>query len=164
MSEARSPDTERRSLRLPVYVSRMGKSTTSKGQTEPKKGLVKGAIDFASSRAKDILKTMFPVPETDKIRKATAAHEALVKTYLAARSAEKKAADEKEAAGLALCHAVGKDLGLTGDGWELTWDLKAGQIDWQRLAADERISDATIEGYRKKGSRSLHIALAAKGA
>lgn len=125
-------------------------------------GIVKGAIDFASSRAKEILKTMFPVPETDKIRKATAAHEALIKTYLSARAAEKKAADEKEAAGNALCHAVGKDLGLAGDGWDLTWDLKAGSVDWQRLAADERISDATVEKYRKRGSRVLHIALAAK--
>lgn len=145
-----------------MYVSAMAKEKTKTAAPRPKPGLLKGALDFASSRAKDVLKTMFPAPETDKIRKATAAHETLVATYLAARDAEKKAGIEKEAAANALCHAVGRDLGLAGDGWDLTWGLKAGQIDWQRLAADERISEATIEKYRKKGSRTFHLSLSAK--
>lgn len=146
----------------------MATKTTTKSKTKAsaakttKFGAAKGAIDFTAANAKSIVKAMFPAPETNNVRKATAAHDALVDAYLAARDAEKKAAKQKEAAANAICHAIGKDLGLRGDGWQATWDRISGQIDWQRLAADEHIPIEKQETYRKVGSRSLDITLAKK--
>jgi hypothetical protein len=45
----------------------------------------------------------------------------------------------------------------TGDGWEVTWRLSRGNVDWKKAALDHGVTPEEAERYRGKGSRRLHF-------
>lgn len=115
------------------------------------------ALDYASNGIRDVLKTMFPKPETDNVRRASAKQASLMKRYVKLREAEGAAKKAKEAVGNELCHAIGKDLGLKGGGLLATWDATKGTIDYGSLLRDESITAEKVELYRGEASRSLSV-------
>lgn len=137
------------------------KKPTTKGAKSGPLPVVAHDIDLTSSKARKLLAERFPKPSGDML-KASPALERAAKVYVSARKAEAEAAARKEHAGNVLCAAIGNAKGLAGKGWDVEWDNRNGSIEWDKLAEDLKIPEATIEKYRRAPSRTLAFSLSAK--
>lgn len=114
-------------------------------------------IDLSKPDARKALAALFPRPENDTLIEASPELEAAALRYIEARDAAAVAAEKQAVAGNELCHAIAKNLGVTGVGWKATWDLAKGSVDWTALAKELAISDETIARHRKPSSRTLIV-------
>lgn len=120
-------------------------------------GVKKVEIDLTKRGARDALRALYPRPLTDTVLDATPELEAAALQYIEARDVAKIATEKKEIAGNVLCNAIGKNLGIRGDGWTATWDMSKGNVDWTTLAKDHNIPDEVIAKYRKHETRGLDV-------
>lgn len=114
-------------------------------------------IDLADPSARKALSSLYPSPVDELMIPATPELEAAALAYVEARDSATLANERKEAAGNVLCNAIGRHLGIEGDGWRAEWSLTKGSVDWTRLAKDKGIPDEEIAPYRKPSSRTLTV-------
>lgn len=114
-------------------------------------------IDLTKPAARKILVGIHPRPENEVYVDATPELERAALQYIEQRDVEKISKEKKEVAGNVLCNAIGKNLGLRGDGWKATWGMSKGNVDWARLAKEAGISDETIAKYRTPDRRGLDV-------
>lgn len=143
----------------------MGAKTKSTAAKAKGPGVKKPpTIDLTQPNARKALAALHPAPTNDLYLEASPEAEEAAAEYFAQRAAESSAKSGKELAGTQLCAAIGKNLGVRGDGWKATWGMRDGEIDWRGLAKAHGITDEQIETFRRPPSRSLDVREVADGA
>ena len=121
-------------------------------------GLAKTAtLDLTKPSARKALTGIYPRPESDVMLDATPELERAALEYVEQRDAETLAGDAKEVAGNLLCNAIGKNLGIRGDGWEARWDMSKGSVDWDGVVKELNIPPDVLERHRKPEKRVLLV-------
>lgn len=128
-----------------------------RGAKEPTSGTSKVEIDLTKPGARKALTALHPQPINETMIDATPSLETAALQYIEARDAATLATEKKETAGNVLCNAIGKNLGVVGEGWKAEWGMSKGNVDWTQLAKDLNISDEVIAKYRKPETRGLTV-------
>ena len=115
-------------------------------------------IDLDAPDARKKLIAIHPHVVRDELLTATAEAAEWVTRYEAAREIERDAVTDKEHAAGYICAAIGGAAGIVAGDVKATWLDSSGTVDWQALADELQISDATIERFRRPGSRVLRVA------
>jgi putative phage-type endonuclease len=90
----------------------------------------------------------------------TAEVEALARTYLTARDAEKAAQRAKTEAGNRLRKLIGDAAGYVGREWKATWTgTENGKPDWKAIAEEMGATEAVIAKHTPPGGRTLRVSL-----
>lgn len=120
-------------------------------------GVQKVVIDLTKPGARKALTALYPRPTSETYIDASAETEAAAFVYIEQRDAAKVASEKQQVGGNALCNAIGRNLGIRGNGWKATWDMSKGSVDWTQLAKDLQIPDEVIAKYRRPESRGLDV-------
>lgn len=123
----------------------------------------KVAIDLKQPNARKQLAALYPRPTSETFLEATPATRRAARKYIEQRDAESTAKAKKEVAGNVLCNAIGSNKGIKGDGWKATWDMKIGNVDWEKVCADYKIPKEALEKYRHGESRTIDVRELAEG-
>jgi hypothetical protein len=107
--------------------------------------------------AKKAITAAYPAPHAGKFIESTPASSDAALVYLTARDACAIAEGKKEAAGNVLRLEMGDAETMLGEGFEVTWKLQKGEIDWGALAKELNIPSETIERFRKAQRRVLNV-------
>ncbi len=114
-------------------------------------------IDLAQRNAKEALAKAFPRPTSDRILKASPAHDAAVLAYIMARETAAIAEGQKERAGNELRYAIKGDLGIDGDGYAVTWKEEAGGLDVGALLKHLNVPADLVAQFQRPSKRVLRV-------